>query len=65
MKDFPITRWPGRLGLTLSATKARVRRGKIMVRGLMEAQCEFQYDALGNVISYQVRPVPLRPAGCR
>ncbi|HJT81264.1 MAG TPA: sigma-70 family RNA polymerase sigma factor [Chthoniobacterales bacterium] len=51
-----------RLGLTLSATKARVRRGKIMVRGLMEAQCEFQYDVLGNVISYQLRPVPLRPA---
>ena len=46
------------LGLTLSATKARVRRGKIMVRNLMEAHCEFHYDALGNVIGYQVRPVP-------
>ena len=54
-----------RMGLSLSATKARVRRGKIMVRSLMEAQCEFQYDVLGNVISYQVRPVPRHPADCR
>ena len=54
-----------RLGITLSATKSRVRRGKIMVRGLMEAQCEFQYDILGNVIGYQVRPAPLRSASCR
>ena len=47
-----------KLGLTLSATKSRVRRGKIMVRNLMEARCRFEYDTLGNIIGYQVRCVP-------
>jgi RNA polymerase sigma-70 factor (ECF subfamily) len=49
-----------RLGLSLAATKSRVRRGKVMVRNLMEAHCEFEYDTLGNIIGYQVRPVPYR-----
>lgn len=46
------------LGLSLSATKTRIRRGKLMVRSLMEAQCEFQYDVVGNVVGYEVRAVP-------
>jgi RNA polymerase sigma-70 factor (ECF subfamily) len=44
-----------RLGLSLPAAKSRVRRGKLMVRRLMEASCRFEYDARGNVIGYQVR----------
>ncbi|MEP6686114.1 MAG: sigma-70 family RNA polymerase sigma factor [Verrucomicrobiota bacterium] len=48
-----------KLGLSLAATKSRVRRGKLMVRNLMEARCRFEYDALGNVIDYEVRaPLP-------
>jgi RNA polymerase sigma-70 factor (ECF subfamily) len=43
------------LGLSLAATKSRVRRGKLMVRNLMEARCRFEYDRLGNVIGYQLR----------
>ncbi len=46
-----------RLGLSLPAAKSRVRRGKIMVRNLMEARCRFEYDGLGNIISYEVRSV--------
>ena len=43
------------LGVTLAATKSRVRRGKLMVRSLMEARCEFERDVLGRVIAYRVR----------
>jgi RNA polymerase sigma-70 factor (ECF subfamily) len=53
------------LGLSLTAAKARIRRGKIMVRELMEARCEFEYDGRGNIISYQVRPGPCVLARCR
>jgi RNA polymerase sigma-70 factor, ECF subfamily len=45
-----------RTGVSLAAAKSRVRRGKIMVRRLMEAECQFQYDMFGNVIGYRVRP---------
>jgi RNA polymerase sigma-70 factor (ECF subfamily) len=44
-----------KLGLSLAATKSRVRRGKLMVRNLMEAQCQFEYDRFGKIIAYQVR----------
>jgi RNA polymerase sigma-70 factor, ECF subfamily len=44
-----------KLGLSLSAAKSRIRRGKLMVRRMMEACCRFQYDPLGNVISYELR----------
>ncbi|HEV3409219.1 MAG TPA: sigma-70 family RNA polymerase sigma factor [Chthoniobacterales bacterium] len=47
-----------RLGLSLTAAKSRVRRGKIMVRNLMEARCRFEYDARGNIIGYEVRADP-------
>lgn len=53
------------LSLSLAAAKARVRRGKIMVRELMEARCEFEYDRRGNIIGYQVRPGPCVLARCR
>ena len=50
-----------KLGLSLAATKSRVRRGKLMVRNLMEGHCEFEYDRFGKIIGYQVRSrVPSR-----
>jgi RNA polymerase sigma-70 factor (ECF subfamily) len=54
-----------KLNLSLSATKSRVRRGKMMVRNLMEAHCKFEYDIFGNVIGYQVRSVPRRIAAIK
>jgi RNA polymerase sigma-70 factor, ECF subfamily len=44
-----------KLGLSLAATKSRVRRGKLMIRNLMEAHCQFEYDRFGKIIGYQVR----------
>ncbi len=53
------------LGLSLAATKSRVRRGRLMVRHLMEARCEFEYDGRGNIIGYRVRQAPGAVVGGR
>jgi RNA polymerase sigma-70 factor, ECF subfamily len=45
-----------KLSLSLAATKSRVRRGKLMIRNLMEAHCQFEYDRFGKIIGYEVRP---------
>lgn len=47
-----------RLGLTLTAVKSRVRRGRAEIRRLMEACCEFQFDAQGRIVDYRVRRCP-------
>jgi RNA polymerase sigma-70 factor, ECF subfamily len=44
-----------KLSLSLAATKSRVRRGKLMVRNLMEAHCQFEYDRFGKIIGCEVR----------
>jgi RNA polymerase sigma-70 factor (ECF subfamily) len=44
-----------RLGLTLAAAKSRVRRGKLLVKSLVEAECRLEFDPLGKVIGYQRR----------
>jgi len=44
-----------RLGLTLAAAKSRVRRGKLLVKNLVEAECRLEFDRLGKVIGYQRR----------
>jgi RNA polymerase sigma-70 factor (ECF subfamily) len=44
-----------RLGGTLAAAKSRVRRGKLLVKSLIEAECRLEFDPLGKVIGYQPR----------
>jgi len=44
-----------RLGVTLAAAKSRVRRGKLLVRNLVEAECRLEFDRLGKIIGYQRR----------
>ncbi|HUG10085.1 MAG TPA: RNA polymerase sigma factor SigZ [Opitutaceae bacterium] len=38
------------LGLTLTATKSRVRRARMMLRKMLEQCCRFEFDRLGRVI---------------
>jgi RNA polymerase sigma-70 factor (ECF subfamily) len=61
-EGLPHSEVARQLRLSLAATKARIRRGKLMVRGLMEARCEFEYDGVGNIIGYQVRACALQAA---
>jgi RNA polymerase sigma-70 factor (ECF subfamily) len=53
-----------RLGISLSATKSRVRRGRQRVRELMEDCCRMVYDARGKIIDYELRR-SCPTAGCR
>lgn len=50
-----------RLGISLTAAKSRIRRGKQQIRELIEACCQLKFDAHGRVIDYEVR----RCGGCR
>jgi RNA polymerase sigma-70 factor, ECF subfamily len=38
------------LGLTLTATKSRVRRARLMLRGMLDRCCRFEFDHRGRVI---------------
>lgn len=40
-----------RLGLTLSATKSRVRRARLMLREMLDRCCRFEFDRRGRVIA--------------
>jgi len=39
------------LGLTLTATKSRVTRGRQMLRAMLDRCCRFEFDRRGHVIS--------------
>lgn len=38
------------LGLSLTATKSRVRRARLMLRGMLDRCCRFEFDHRGRVI---------------
>lgn len=42
-----------RLGLTLAATKSRIRRGRLMVRERLLGCCHFEFDRRGTLIDVQ------------
>ncbi len=44
-----------RLGLSLSAAKSRVQRGRERLRAELEACCRFELDRRGNVVDYRAR----------
>jgi RNA polymerase sigma-70 factor (ECF subfamily) len=45
----------GRLGLSLSATKSRVQRGRERLKSVFTQCCLFKLDHRGNVMDYQAR----------
>lgn len=52
------------LGLSLSGVKSRVQRGRVRLRGLLEACCEIALDMRGGVIGCTPRP-GRAPTGCK
>lgn len=53
-----------RLGISLSAMKSRVQRGRAMVRGAIEACCEVAQDARGRVVACEPRAEGVDVTGC-
>lgn len=54
-EGLPLHEVACRLGISLTAAKSRVRRGKQQVRELIEACCALKFDARGRVVDYEVR----------
>ncbi|MFT3869903.1 MAG: sigma-70 family RNA polymerase sigma factor [Nibricoccus sp.] len=48
------------LGLTLTATKSRVRRARLLLREMLDRCCHFEFDRLGRVIA----AVPRNTSAC-
>lgn len=53
-----------RLNLSLSGAKSRVQRGRAMLRDMLNACCEYQFDRYGKVIDYRRRQTEAEPCGC-
>jgi RNA polymerase sigma-70 factor (ECF subfamily) len=41
-----------RLGLSLSGAKSRIQRGRVMLKGILEQCCHFEFDGRGNMMDY-------------
>lgn len=50
LEELPHKQVAGRLGLSLSATKSRILRGREMLRQSLDACCRFERDRRGSVI---------------
>jgi len=55
IEGLPLARIALRLGLSLTAVKSRVRRGRAMLRRKLQACCRFEFDRLGQMIGYERR----------
>jgi RNA polymerase sigma-70 factor (ECF subfamily) len=56
-EGLPLAKIALRLGLSLTATKSRVRRGRQMLKDKLQACCRFEFDRYGKVIDYERRHI--------
>lgn len=56
LQELPHKEVAKQLGLSLSATKSRIQRGRALLKKILNACCEFHFDHLGNVIDCDPRP---------
>ncbi|MFQ5549453.1 MAG: RNA polymerase sigma factor SigZ [Woeseia sp.] len=55
LDNVPQTELAARLGLSHSAAKSRVQRGRAMLRELYQKCCALEIDARGNLSAYEPR----------
>ena len=55
IEGLPLARIALRLGLSLTAVKSRVRRGRAMLKRKLQDCCRFEFDRLDRVIGYERR----------
>lgn len=60
LEGLPLAKIALRLDLSLSAVKARVRRGRAMLKRRLQDCCRFEFDRAGNVIDWERR----KPCRC-
>ena len=65
LEEMPQAQAARRLGLSLTALKSRVRRGRARLRGMLLQCCEFELSSAGRVLDYWPRQVCcVRTASC-
>ncbi len=52
---LPLAKIALRLGLSLTAVKSRVRRGRAMLKKKLQDCCRFEFDRMGKVIGFERR----------
>ncbi|MDA7977285.1 MAG: sigma-70 family RNA polymerase sigma factor [Pirellulales bacterium] len=55
LQGIPQQEIARRLGLTLTAVKSRVRRGRAALAKVINECCKFELDRRGNILDYQQR----------
>ena len=55
LEGLPLAKIALRLNLSLSAVKARVRRGRAMLKKKLQDCCRFEFDRMGKVIGWESR----------
>lgn len=59
LEGLPLTKIALRLGLSLTAVKSRVRRGRAMLKKKLQDCCRFEFDRGGRVIGWERRQPPV------
>jgi len=62
IEELPQQEVADRLGLSLSAAKSRIQRGRTELKQLLDRCCTFEFDRRGNLLDYE--PLPHRTV-CR
>lgn len=55
IEGLPLAKIALRSGLSLTAVKSRVRRGRAMLKKKLQDCCRFEFDRLGQVIGWERR----------
>jgi RNA polymerase sigma-70 factor (ECF subfamily) len=55
LEDMPMPKIALRLGLSLTAVKSRVQRGRQMLKKKLQDCCRFEFDLQGKVIGWERR----------
>lgn len=55
LEGMPLAKIALRMGLSLTAVKSRVRRGRAMVKKKLQDCCRFEFDRAGRVIGWERR----------
>lgn len=62
LEELPLAKIALRSGLSLTAVKSWVRRGRAMVKRKLQDCCRFEFDRAGKVIGWERRQV--KPCEC-
>jgi RNA polymerase sigma-70 factor (ECF subfamily) len=61
-EGLPLAKIALRMGLSLTAVKSRVRRGRAMLKKKLQDCCRLEFDRMGKIIGYERRQP--KPCAC-